>query len=567
MRILFNLNFHQIFNDPLRCDDISSSGSPPQCFVVRAQKKFHRRAKPRCPCRRDSPVSSSSSVSVIFSDSDSITSEEFENEQVIRIEIDDESDDRALLEADGSDVLQKKQGKVQRIVGALSRVPLLGKKSSKPREVGANSRSREVLEILQSQIPENLDETFSERESQSNSEELILRTLSLSSSSVDNGSSEIQIHLNSFLEPEENCHCNFYSDFHPERAESRKENLSKYIEVNELTEKIQKEKKYSDDSSSIRKPNAKIKLMTNDKNLDKQNELKLEEEFRTELKNFDENKIKSEEINKLLYDGNIDNEGKKVIDSNETEEEEEEVMVEGTTDGEEISPASQQDELFSNETTESSDASAKSLLSSPTSLSSLQQCESFRKKLNQQIYRKQYSSRKRKYKKKSKKMSVEKSSDCEEPGQKVTGFRPIIYPISPSNYDPNSTRGNSICQMTKKSFSHEKNKVTQETSTSEIPMYNPNDMNIPSTSNSECQKKYNLPILRRFLPLFQAPELIEELEERERLRLLEQRAERRRFFNAVRIHEPYRCPGINSQVQRPFQFTSRPSNIVINHPK
>ncbi|CAK9819578.1 DC-STAMP domain-containing protein 2, partial [Anthophora quadrimaculata] len=102
----------QIFNEPFVKESSSSCGSPTSGFVVRAHRKV--RAK------RKKPVCGDSDSSMSIAD---LSSEEISEEEVIHIEVDDDSEE--LLPRDRED--KRKLGRISRIVGAVARIPWLGK--------------------------------------------------------------------------------------------------------------------------------------------------------------------------------------------------------------------------------------------------------------------------------------------------------------------------------------------------------------------------------------------------------------------------------------------------------
>ncbi|CAL7950629.1 unnamed protein product [Xylocopa violacea] len=107
----------QIFNEPFLREPSSSSESPTSCFVVRARRKVRSKVK-KGPC---GPRDSDSSTSI--ADTESWPSEEVDEEEVIHIEVDDGSEE--LLPKDRKD--KEKLGRINRIVGAVARIPWLGK--------------------------------------------------------------------------------------------------------------------------------------------------------------------------------------------------------------------------------------------------------------------------------------------------------------------------------------------------------------------------------------------------------------------------------------------------------
>ncbi|XP_068981009.1 DC-STAMP domain-containing protein 2-like [Bombus flavifrons] len=105
----------QIFNQPFVKESISGSESPTSGFVVRARRKVRAKLKKRPVAEvRDSDSSSS------IADTESWPSEDVDEEEVIHIEID--SDSEELLPKD-----RRKLGRINRIVDAVARIPWLGK--------------------------------------------------------------------------------------------------------------------------------------------------------------------------------------------------------------------------------------------------------------------------------------------------------------------------------------------------------------------------------------------------------------------------------------------------------
>lgn len=94
----------------------SSSESLTSCFVVRAHRKVRARLKKKqAPSEKDSE----SSCSI----GDSWSTEEVDEEEVIHVEMDDECEE--LLAKDRRD--KEKRGRINKIVGAVARIPWLGK--------------------------------------------------------------------------------------------------------------------------------------------------------------------------------------------------------------------------------------------------------------------------------------------------------------------------------------------------------------------------------------------------------------------------------------------------------
>ncbi|XP_060823568.1 DC-STAMP domain-containing protein 2-like [Bombus pascuorum] len=108
----------QIFNQPLVKESISDSESPTSGFVVRARRKVRGKLKKRPVIElRDSDSSSS------IADTESWPSEDVDEEEVIHIEIDGDSEE--LLPKDRKH--RRKLGRINRIVDAVARIPWLGK--------------------------------------------------------------------------------------------------------------------------------------------------------------------------------------------------------------------------------------------------------------------------------------------------------------------------------------------------------------------------------------------------------------------------------------------------------
>ncbi|XP_076544271.1 uncharacterized protein LOC143305224 [Osmia lignaria lignaria] len=106
----------QIFNEPFIKDTCSSCDSP-SGFVVRARRKVCARLKKRRPREKDSDSSTS------IADTESWSTEEVDEEEVIHIEVDDSSEE--LLPKDRKD--KEKRGRINKIVSAVARIPWLGK--------------------------------------------------------------------------------------------------------------------------------------------------------------------------------------------------------------------------------------------------------------------------------------------------------------------------------------------------------------------------------------------------------------------------------------------------------
>nr|XP_012140476.1 PREDICTED: DC-STAMP domain-containing protein 2-like [Megachile rotundata] len=110
----------QIFNEPF-IKDTSSSCESPSCFVVRARRKIRARLKKRggASIAREKDSDSSSSIA----DTESWSTEEVDEEEVIHIEVDGSSEE--LLPKDRKD--KEKRGRINKIVSAVARIPWLGK--------------------------------------------------------------------------------------------------------------------------------------------------------------------------------------------------------------------------------------------------------------------------------------------------------------------------------------------------------------------------------------------------------------------------------------------------------
>lgn len=111
----------QIFNDSLAKEITSSSEDPASCFVVRARRKLRTKLKRKS---RSSPRKYDSSSSTSIADTESWPTEEVDEEEVIHIEVDDDS--KELLVKDTT-AKGRKRGRVRRIVAALTKIPWLGK--------------------------------------------------------------------------------------------------------------------------------------------------------------------------------------------------------------------------------------------------------------------------------------------------------------------------------------------------------------------------------------------------------------------------------------------------------
>lgn len=99
-------------------ESISGSESPTSGFVVRARREVRAKLKKRPVAEvRDSDSSSS------IADTESWPSEDVDEEEVIHIEIDGDSEE--LLPKDRKD--RRKLGRINRIVDAVARIPWLGK--------------------------------------------------------------------------------------------------------------------------------------------------------------------------------------------------------------------------------------------------------------------------------------------------------------------------------------------------------------------------------------------------------------------------------------------------------
>ncbi|XP_043264952.1 DC-STAMP domain-containing protein 2-like [Colletes gigas] len=111
----------QIFNEPFAKGTSSSSESPTSCFVVRARRNVRARLKKR-PWRSP-PGGRNSDSSTSIADTESWSTEEIDEEEVIHVEVDDCSEE--LLPKDRKD--KGKRGRINRIVDAVARIPWLRK--------------------------------------------------------------------------------------------------------------------------------------------------------------------------------------------------------------------------------------------------------------------------------------------------------------------------------------------------------------------------------------------------------------------------------------------------------
>ncbi|KOX69325.1 DC-STAMP domain-containing protein 2, partial [Melipona quadrifasciata] len=126
----------QIFNQPFVKEPICTSESPTSGFVVRARRKVRAKLKKR-PTARVKDTDSSSSTA----DTEFWPSEEVDEEEVIHIEMDDGSEE--LLTKDRED--KRKLGRINRIVGAVARIPWLGKGESKKKTCKGLQKKRPSL--------------------------------------------------------------------------------------------------------------------------------------------------------------------------------------------------------------------------------------------------------------------------------------------------------------------------------------------------------------------------------------------------------------------------------------
>ncbi|XP_076284740.1 uncharacterized protein LOC143211164 [Lasioglossum baleicum] len=121
----------QIFNEPLVREPCSCDESPTSCFVVRARRKIRARLKKKPDHRgRDSDSSCST--------------EEVDEEEVIHVEVDDECEE--LLEKDRRD--NEKRGRINKIVGAVAKIPWLGRGEVRAPSESCNSRMSSFLIFL-----------------------------------------------------------------------------------------------------------------------------------------------------------------------------------------------------------------------------------------------------------------------------------------------------------------------------------------------------------------------------------------------------------------------------------
>ncbi|XP_026666827.1 DC-STAMP domain-containing protein 2-like [Ceratina calcarata] len=108
----------QIFNEPFIRAPCSSSDSPTSGFVVRARRKIRGKLKSR-PCSTAKDSDSSTSIA----DTESYSTEDLDEEEIIHIEVGDSSEE--LLPRSRKD--KQKLSRINRIVNAVARIPWLGK--------------------------------------------------------------------------------------------------------------------------------------------------------------------------------------------------------------------------------------------------------------------------------------------------------------------------------------------------------------------------------------------------------------------------------------------------------
>ncbi|XP_076648285.1 uncharacterized protein LOC143356460 [Halictus rubicundus] len=108
----------QIFNEPLVKESCSCDESPTSCFVVRARRKIRARLK-----KKLDPRGRESDSSCSIADTESWSTEEVDEEEVIHVEVDDECEE--LLEKDRRD--NENRGRINKIVGAVAKIPWLGR--------------------------------------------------------------------------------------------------------------------------------------------------------------------------------------------------------------------------------------------------------------------------------------------------------------------------------------------------------------------------------------------------------------------------------------------------------
>ncbi|XP_070524132.1 titin homolog isoform X2 [Cardiocondyla obscurior] len=140
----------QIFNEPLAKDITSSSEDPTSCFVVRARRRLRARLKRKS---RSSPRKDDSGSSTSIADTESCSTEELDEEEVIHIEMDDGS--KELLLKNGTGKAGERSTRVGRILAALTKISWLGKRTTTDSDGEWRMRKPSLLDRIARMLPRN----------------------------------------------------------------------------------------------------------------------------------------------------------------------------------------------------------------------------------------------------------------------------------------------------------------------------------------------------------------------------------------------------------------------------
>ncbi|XP_014607665.1 PREDICTED: uncharacterized protein LOC106788694 [Polistes canadensis] len=135
----------QIFNDPIARSITLSSDTTPSCFVVRAHRKVRSRLKKKQ--RTLFPYDDSCNSSSTITNSEYCPSEEIKEDEVIHIELTNDNNSRELL-IKSKYKEDKGKNRVKQIIGALTKIPWLGRSRRKGFQPRRQSLIKRIIKML-----------------------------------------------------------------------------------------------------------------------------------------------------------------------------------------------------------------------------------------------------------------------------------------------------------------------------------------------------------------------------------------------------------------------------------
>ncbi|XP_012274020.1 uncharacterized protein LOC105696254 isoform X2 [Orussus abietinus] len=133
----------QIFNEPISSYDSSGSVDPTSCFMIRARRKLRAKLKRKSI---SSPRKESSSSSTSIADTESLPTEEIDEEEVIQIEVEDKPN-HSYQEGYKSKE-ERKLHRTKKIIAALSKVSWLGGKKGDSKETKKEKKPSLMKKIV-----------------------------------------------------------------------------------------------------------------------------------------------------------------------------------------------------------------------------------------------------------------------------------------------------------------------------------------------------------------------------------------------------------------------------------